>query len=195
MQLRTIILSALGTIVAVAFFKLVFDSQGDVDPDVDEGEIEKALAEYERSEKRTNRAEDVVVPRAPVRKSRSKSASSDEESASRPSDSNTFTKPPPLPEDETEDEPEGEITFKTKMDDANKEYDRANYEGAREAALELLEEQPKNVRMNRIVVSSSCIMGDEDIASKHYELLPPRDQRQMARRCKRYGIEFDDVDQ
>ncbi len=189
MQVRSIILGALGAIVAIFFLKLVFDSQGSESAVVGEAELEKALAEYRRTQKLGSDRAVAPIARSTVRKSKA-SAKALGEDDSRPTPARAFTKPPPL---ET-DEPEGEVDQKSRMDAANKEYDRANYEGAREAALELLSEDPKNVRMNRIVVSSSCIMGDEEVATKYFATLPPRDQRQMSRRCKRYGIDFEDID-
>ncbi len=84
----------------------------------------------------------------------------------------------------------GEV--KEKMDGANRLYDRADYEGAREEALRILEENPGQRRMLRIVVSSSCIMGDHDMAEEYFAKLPSdRDRRQMARRCSRYGVDLE----
>lgn len=195
MQVRSIILGALGVIVAVVFLKLVVDSQGSKKASIDEAELEKALSEYSRNEKKASQA--APVPRTPstLRNPRPKTSTSKTSSSKTSDTGNTtsaaqpFTAPPPLPDKEDK------VDEKAQMDDANRLYDRADYEGSREAALELLAQNPDNVRMTRIVVSSSCIMGDEEVATKHYSDLPARDQRQMARRCKRYGIEFDDQDQ
>ncbi|MCP4447947.1 MAG: hypothetical protein GY811_21820 [Myxococcales bacterium] len=193
MQVRSIILGAIGAIVIIAFFKLVFDSQGRRDAVVGDVELKKALAEHERDEKRASRGAD--LPSAPTKvrkpKARASAAASAERDGETESAAKPFSKPPPLSVDRPSKDPDS----KSSMDEANNLYDGAEYEGAREAALSLLEENPKNVRMTRIVVSSSCIMGDEEIATKHFSDLPPRDQRQMSRRCKRYGIEFDDQDQ
>jgi hypothetical protein len=79
-----------------------------------------------------------------------------------------------------------------RMDDANALYDRSDYDGARAAALEVLREEPDNARMLRIVVSTSCIMGDSELAARHFErLTQPSDRRQMAVRCSRYGVELE----
>ena len=85
----------------------------------------------------------------------------------------------------------GTKEFVAAMDDANKAYDRGDYMGAVEAAEALIEKQPNNVRMLRVVVSSHCILGNAEEASGFFEKLPARDQRQMARRCGRYGIELE----
>src|SRR5262249_43076157 len=78
------------------------------------------------------------------------------------------------------------------MDDANKAYDRGDYEDAKQLAGRVLAQQPTNVRMLRIMVSASCIDGDSPAAQFHYAKLPPHDQEQMRIRCARYGIAFAD---
>ena len=69
-------------------------------------------------------------------------------------------------------------------------YDSGEYESARSQAIQALEQDPANQRMLRIVTSTSCILGDVDQARAHYERLTPVGQRQMARRCSRYGVEL-----
>jgi hypothetical protein len=76
------------------------------------------------------------------------------------------------------------------FDEANKLYDRREYEEARALALSLLQENPTSVRMRRIVVASSCIMGDQDVAQQHYSMLPERDRGDMRIRCVPYGSTF-----
>lgn len=77
------------------------------------------------------------------------------------------------------------------MDEANSLYDKNDWEGAQEKALEILEESPKNTRMMRIVVSTACKMGQEDLASEWFGKLPAKDQKVMAIRCARYQIELE----
>lgn len=192
MQVRSIILGALGAIVAIVFVKLVFDSQGGKAVAVDDGELERAISEYRRTEAKDRVAE--APTKTTIRRPKAKTgAASDVGKPSATKKREPFVAPPPPRQEE--DEPSNEVDLKSKMDDANRLYDRADYEGARDAAVELLSSEPNNVRMMRIIVSSSCIMGDEEVATRHFSDLPARDQRQMARRCKRYGIEFDDQDQ
>jgi len=69
-------------------------------------------------------------------------------------------------------------------------YDGGEYESARTQAIQALEQDPANQRMLRIVTSTSCILGDVDQARAHYERLTLVGQRQMARRCSRYGVEL-----
>jgi len=89
-----------------------------------------------------------------------------------------------------EDAEEDPATLPAKMTEASRLYDRGDYEGARVVADEVLAEQPDNVKMLRVAVSCACIMGEPDRARTYYDRLPERDQRQMARRCRRYGVEF-----
>lgn len=74
--------------------------------------------------------------------------------------------------------------------ESNQAYDRGDYETALAVATEILDKQPDDVRTLRIATSSACIMGEAEKASVYYGRLPPRDQRQIARRCRRYGVEF-----
>lgn len=78
------------------------------------------------------------------------------------------------------------------MAEANKAYDRGDFDEARQIASRVLTQDPRNVRMLRILVSSACIEGDSVDAQKHYLLLPAPDREQMKVRCDRYGIAFTD---
>ena len=72
--------------------------------------------------------------------------------------------------------------------EANKLYDRGDYDGARSLAVKLLGEAPGNVRLLRVVVSSSCIMGDGDTANQYAGQLPAPDRLQMVDRCAKFQI-------
>lgn len=76
------------------------------------------------------------------------------------------------------------------MTETNKAYDRGDFEGARALAMKLLGKDPTNVRMLRVVVSSSCIMGDAELATQYWAKLPPTDQAAMTARCTRYQVTF-----
>lgn len=78
------------------------------------------------------------------------------------------------------------------MDEANKAYDRGDYEDAKQVAGRVLAQDPSNVRMLRILVSASCIDGDSSGAMSYYARLPAGDQEQMRTRCARYGVSFGD---
>jgi hypothetical protein len=66
--------------------------------------------------------------------------------------------PPPPPPVETTD----------RLLEANKLYDRGDYDGARQLAIKLLSEAPGNVKLLRVVVSSACILGDPEMAPDQY---------------------------
>lgn len=78
------------------------------------------------------------------------------------------------------------------LDEANRLYDRHDYDEARALALAVLRDQPQSVRMRRIVVSASCIMGDLPTALQHSLALPDKDRADMQRRCARYGVTLED---
>jgi hypothetical protein len=115
-----------------------------------------------------------------------------ETSVARSPDSEEEATPPPPPVERPpipgEEANPGAVA--EKMVEANRLYDRGDYEGARGAAEDILREQPTNVKMLRIAASSACILGDAAGARIFYDNLPEADQGQIARRCKRYGVEF-----
>jgi type IV secretory pathway VirB10-like protein len=78
------------------------------------------------------------------------------------------------------------------MAEANKAYDKGDFDEAKQIAAKVLAQNPTNVRMLRIMVSASCIDGDTPLAQKNYLLLPEADRAQMRTRCERYGVTFKD---
>jgi hypothetical protein len=78
------------------------------------------------------------------------------------------------------------------MDQANKHYDRGEWEDAKAIAGKVLTKQPTNIRMMRIMVSSSCVDGDQPVAQKWFEQLPKGDREQMKVRCAKYQVTFKD---
>jgi len=78
------------------------------------------------------------------------------------------------------------------MDQANKAYDHQDFDEAKMIAGKVLAKMPNNVRMLRIMVSSSCIDGDVAVAQKYYPNLPKFDRDQMKVRCDRYGVTLTD---
>lgn len=82
--------------------------------------------------------------------------------------------------------------LREKMREANKSYDRQEYDEAVKSALDILKKHPRNIRMLRVVVSSSCFMGEPDRAKKYYAKLPKRDKSHMRIRCSRMKIKLDE---
>lgn len=80
--------------------------------------------------------------------------------------------------------------FMMVLGEANKAYDRQDFEEARSIATKVLAKDPTNTRMLRIMVSSHCIEGDQNAAQQYYEKLPEFDRQQMTKRCSQYGVTF-----
>ena len=79
------------------------------------------------------------------------------------------------------------------MEEANKAFDRGDYDEARAIAGKVLAKVPGNTRMLRIMVTAACIDGDKATAQNYYNQLPAYDRGQMQTRCNRdHGITFDD---
>jgi hypothetical protein len=78
------------------------------------------------------------------------------------------------------------------VEEANRTYDRGDVEEARSVARRVLASEPANVRMLRIVVSASCMLGDIEDARAAFAKLPPHDRSHMKTRCARYGIHLRD---
>jgi hypothetical protein len=87
-----------------------------------------------------------------------------------------------------DEDPRGELL--AAREEANRLYDRQDYEQAISVAEKVLSKAPDDIRMLRVVVSSSCQMGDADKAKKYWAALPEHDKNQMTRRCQRFGITF-----
>lgn len=69
-------------------------------------------------------------------------------------------------------------------------YDRGDYAAAADEARAVLADDPTNVRMLRVAASSECVLGEADQAKVHFDRLPERDQKDIRKRCAKYGIEF-----
>jgi hypothetical protein len=108
--------------------------------------------------------------------------------------------PAPPPTVQGSDEPSSEETaaqldrpnpkIDAIMDQANKHYDKGEWEDAKLIAAKVLAQQPTNIRMMRIMVSASCVDGDSGVAQKWFDQLPKVDREQMKVRCDKYGVSF-----
>lgn len=195
MQVRNITIAALAALSALLLVGLVLKARSDRQIEIDDEALAAAKAAHQRRQARS--AEPSYTPNL-RRPSRPERPTRPERTEPEPDRTASEPRPERLPMGRLRpapSEPEVEIgdtprSLAARMDAANSLYDRANYEAAQEAALVILDEQPRNVRMLRIVVSTACIMAEPGKAREYYDLLPDRDQRQMARRCARYGVEF-----
>lgn len=93
------------------------------------------------------------------------------------------------PPDATVDATAG-VKLDTLMAEANRAYDKQDFDEAKTIANKVLRQQPGNARMLRILVSTACIDHDATEAQKHYNLLVSKaDRDAMRTRCQRdYGI-------
>jgi hypothetical protein len=98
----------------------------------------------------------------------------------------------PLEPSEPPDETKVNLKLENMMELANKAYDRQDFDEASAIAGKILQKDPNNVRMLRVMVSSNCIGGDSSVAQQYYERLPKFDRDQMKQRCDRYGVVFKD---
>lgn len=89
--------------------------------------------------------------------------------------------------------PKVDVNTDAIMDEANKAYDKQDFDEARAAAGRVLATQPNNTRMLRIMVSAACIEVDAAEANKWFPKLAPDDQKAMRTRCTRYGVTFPDA--
>ena len=72
-------------------------------------------------------------------------------------------------------------------------YDRGEYEEARTAAIEALKlglDPMATDRMQCIAAAASCFLGDQDQARVWYQQLIPASRPDIAKRCRRVGIEL-----
>ncbi|MDB4955310.1 MAG: hypothetical protein JWO36_2879 [Myxococcales bacterium] len=90
------------------------------------------------------------------------------------------------------DDPKANPKLDSVMDEANRAYDHQEFDDARALAAKVLQKQPGNIRMLRVMVSSSCVDGDKETAQKYFDQLPKFDRDQMKQRCDRFGIAFKD---
>ncbi|HEY1817782.1 MAG TPA: hypothetical protein VGG74_35820 [Kofleriaceae bacterium] len=82
----------------------------------------------------------------------------------------------------------GNLKLDAIMDQANKAYDRGDYEEAKSIALKVIAKLPTSVRMMRIMVSSACFEGDSTLAQEWYDKLPKPDRAIMKTRCERNQV-------
>lgn len=205
---KSLIIGAVGVAVLVALVLLFMKVSDSPAHEIDDAKLQRAQASYKREQAAADRAPPTLPQEiAPRLEPRIPDDEVEEPEpapvalANRPSLPKARRDPRIVPGIQAfkvapaalgGDDGTGGRGLREQMSGANKKYDRADYEGAREAALEVLEDHPNQVRMIRIVVSSSCIMGDHEVAEEYFDKLKrERDRDQMARRCGRYGVELE----
>lgn len=212
MSVRSIIFTAM-TLAVVGALVLLFAKAGETpESDVSEQALERARQRHARAQSKqlaTAREAPGTAPQTrAMQQWKRPDRESDKDKASRPirtPDTSSLTKARATPGHAGNNERATlrvPSTARTRPSDAeraelqrrirevNRTYDRRDFEGALAAAKEILADKPSNVRLLRVVVSSACAMGNEAEARAAHAKLPPRHQRQMTRRCSRYGMEL-----
>jgi hypothetical protein len=98
----------------------------------------------------------------------------------------------PAQPEAAEDDQRANPRLDSLMELANKAYDTQDFDQAIMIAGKVLQKEPTNVRMLRVMVSANCIAGDSAVAQQHYERLPKPDRDQMKTRCERYQVTLRD---
>lgn len=195
-QPRSIALAAFSGVIFIALVYLSVKVNAKPDTGASSAELQQAMAYHKRNKRRTPTAAPTPPPstrRSRVTRRRPRTT---------PSRDKTRRPPPDRPRPTIRrgkavrkisiNRGNRGIQLRKRMREANRAYDRQNYEEASKQALEILEEHPRNVRMLRVVVSSACFMGNEDQARTYYAKLPKRDKTHMRIRCARMKIKLDE---
>lgn len=199
---RSLVLGLVGAVVLIGLVLLLLRVTETPATEVDEDKLAEAEANYRRAQAAAERARGDApresVPVLPPRPPEPEVADDGEDAPPERMPPLARREPPRLRNPELMKLSQTQAVgvqgagLKERMDDVNSLYDKADYERARDAAVKVLEEFPKQVRMLRVAISTSCLMGDQEQAAQYFERLErDRDRRQMARRCARYGIEFE----
>lgn len=78
----------------------------------------------------------------------------------------------------------------TELNAVRTAYDQGDFEQALDLAEKFLRRNGMDDYIKRVAVVSACAMGEEAVAQRHYNEMTSRDQPVVAKRCKRYGIQF-----
>jgi hypothetical protein len=207
-QVRNIIFAAASAGVILALVLLFVRVSESPPVEVSEQSVDRARRQHERRNQASRMRPAPVESTAP-----SKRPDIDRKEAAAARSASPYSDTPEIPEDskvpyvhefggrpnrqflnalsrKRADEDGQQVDVDTRLQEANELYDRRDYEGALAMAKEVLQESPGNVRMLRVAVSSSCMMGDEQNARTYGAQLPERHRLQMQRRCERYGIDL-----
>ncbi|HKE14263.1 MAG TPA: hypothetical protein VKB80_05350 [Kofleriaceae bacterium] len=86
--------------------------------------------------------------------------------------------------------PDASPELVAKREAAREAYDHGDYESALSSAEEFLKAKPDDAYIKRIAAVSACATGDEAAARRHFQETTPDNQRIVALRCRRYGVEL-----
>jgi hypothetical protein len=188
--------SAAVVLVAILFLMMAVGAEP-AEPELAPGELQRAISAGQVRERPPPSPPRIPPPRTPSSSAgaaaRSAPSGTPPSLPSSESPSAPASAPPsaPAPPSDNPDAPTPEQ--EAAMQEATRFYDRGDYESARAAAIDAMAMNPGpggKERMLRVAASASCFMGEPDQARKHYDQLTPRGQRDIAKRCRRMGIEF-----
>jgi hypothetical protein len=201
MQVRRIILAVavVGVLGLVALLVMGLRDPG-AGADVPADRLAQARAEYERRNKLagaevadptpspavTRAPREPVRPKEPEDQVFEKQPSEPLAKRARPERIALGMRSPAISMSATGRDPE----LEKRMGEVSAAYDSGDYPTAHQLAIEVLGDSPRNIKMLRVVVSTSCSQGDGDLASKYAALLPERDRKAMAARCTRWGVDL-----
>ena len=200
-QLRTIALVTATVVVVGALLVLFVRVRSEQEIVVPEDALSEARARYERARSGTrgrasessfqaDRSEmatrpsprpSTEEPAAPDQADQTNQTGRRMSSAARAA-SDSPPAPPPAPPASSS----GQLT----VEQVRNAYDHGDFESALDLAERFLSENPKDEYVKRVAVVAACAMGEEAVAQKHYNETIPRDQPVVAKRCRRYGIQF-----
>ena len=195
-QLRAIALATATVVVVGALLVLFIRVRSEQEIVVPEDALSEARARYERARTGTR----ARAPEAPFQADRSAMATrpSQRPAMEEPAASDLPTRvgssvpraesdspqaPPSLPAAPSSEQ-------QPMVERVRAAYDHGDFESALDLAELFLSEDPRNEYVRRVAVVAACAMGEEAVAQKHYNEMIARDQAVVAKRCRRYGIQF-----
>lgn len=202
MQLRRIILAVavVGVLALVALLVVGLRDPG-AGADVPADRIAEARAEYERRNKLAGATvphptptpaverppREPVRPKQPEDRVFEKQPSDDQPvKRTRPERMTLGMRQPAISISTNGTDPE----LKKRMDEVSAAYDTGDYPTAHQLAIEVLADSPRNIKMLRVVVSTSCSQGEGDLARSYAQQLPESHRKALAARCGRWGVDL-----
>lgn len=189
-QVRTIALITATVAVVSALLVLFIRVRSAQEIVVPEEALSEARARFERGQTRTGgrvpeASASVQADRSAAATRRSPRPSMAEPPAQRP-------RPGAAEVPQASDRPASALTSETQAehDAVRAAYDRGDFEQALDLAEKFLSRHGRDEYVKRVAVVSACALGEEAVAMKHYQEALPRDQPIVAKRCRRYGVQF-----
>lgn len=191
-QLRTIALITATVAVVSALLVLFIRVRSEQEIVVPEEALSEARARYERAQTRTGGR----APEAGASVQAARSAAATRRPARPPVAEAPAEEPPSRPGTAEAPQPSGRpvsaVTNDTQAerDAVGTAYDHGDFEQALDLAERFLSRHGQDDYVKRVAVVAACALGEEAVAMRHYQEASPRDQPIVAKRCRRYGVQF-----